>query len=585
MLIGGAQALTFAMLAKRLYDLQILQFGHYSKLARRNALVERLLAPKRGIITDRSGIPLADDHQRWRALLMPVDWASAPIAVARVERLLSLSAANRARLMKIVHGPRQYVPIVLKDNLPWDEAARLEVNKPDLPGVIVDRSFIRHYPLGAGTAHTVGYVAPPSAAQIKSNPVLGLPGMRVGGAGIEYAHNKALFGKPGLIESEVNDQGAVVRVLDHMAGQPGGTVTLSLDSGLQRHAANVLRNRPGALVLVDTQQGAIRAMVSAPSFDPSYFDNGVPNDVWSRWVNDPRHPLLDRSTQGLYAPGSSFKPTVALAGLGAGAISAKTKFFCPGHMKIGDRTFYCWLRSGHGWMDTVSALQQSCDVFFYHVALRAGIDKMAAMGARLGLTGVPALDFPALAPGFLPTRRWARKRGIRWTQGHTAIQGIGQGYTLLTPLNLAIMTARLATGRAISPYLAEAVGQRRAVHPQAGSLGLNPAHLALVRQGMDDVVNTPLGTSWGARLELPGIRMAGKTGTAQVVNDSVEREEASRNHSDLPWKYRPNALFVGYAPLKNPRFAVAAVIEHGTLLDPVAAARDVFARAFEDMKA
>ncbi len=582
LVVGGVQTFSFGAIAWRLYGLQVRQYPRYSRLARDNATIERLVPPARGPITDYKGVLLAGNSQRWRAMLLLSDWSDAPAALARFEKLIPLSADERARLTKILNGPRRYMPVPLKDQLSWDDMARLEVHRPQLPGVMIERVFVRTYPLGPHTAHTVGYVVPPSATAAKANPVLALPGVRVGGSGIEQAHNSALFGAPGVIESEVNDRGSVVRVLARKAGASGKSLALTLDAKLQTQAAQILNNRPGALVLMDARNGAIRAMVSAPSFDQSYFDDGVPDDVWARWMRDPQHPLLNRATQGLYAPGSTFKPTVALAALRCETITPKTKFFCAGHMKIGDHIFYCWLRSGHGWMDAASALQQSCDIFFYHVALRTGIDKMAAMGARLGLTGTPALDFPGLAAGFLPTRHWARKRGLDWTQGHTAIQGIGQGYSLFTPLNLAVMAARIATGRAIEPRLLGAINGRPEPLAQPASLKLTTPHLATVRQGMNEVVNTPLGTSWGGRLNVAGQHMAGKTGTAQVISESTAMEAANYNDARLPWKYRPNALFVGYAPVKNPLFAAAVVIEHGALLDPVKAARDIFTHALSN---
>ena len=298
-------------------------------------------------------------------------------------------------------------------------------------------------------------------------------------------------------------------------------------------------------------------------------------------MQNQEHPLINRATQGLYAPGSSFKPTVALAALRCGAITPQTRFFCPGHLKIGDRIFYCWLHSGHGSIDAASALQQSCDVFYYHVAMLIGVDHMAAMGGALGLTGTPNLDFPDLAAGFLPTSDWAHRRDIAWTQGDTALQGIGQGYTLLTPLNLATMIARIGTGQSVTPRLLHTLGGTPINHPAPASLGLPDAHLATVRQGLYEVVNTPLGTSWGGRLNLPGgIQMAGKTGTAQVIQESAAMEAANYNDNLLPWKFRPNALFVGYAPVEAPRFAASVVVEHGTLLSPVEVARDLFTAAF-----
>ncbi|MDD2877628.1 MAG: penicillin-binding protein 2 [Acidiphilium sp.] len=581
LIIGGAQTLVFGGLVARLYDLQVIEHPHYRKQARDNAIAQRPLVPERGLITDRTGALLAGNRQHWRALFLLTDAHDPQGVIARFAELMALSPVEQARLEAVIAGPAQYVPVVLKHDLDWEEMARLEVHATQLPGVIIDRGFSRFYPLGADAAHTVGYVVRPNAAEAAQNPVLALPGARVGGSGIEQARDAVLLGAPGVVETEVDALGSVVRVLDRDAGQQGKIVSLTLDTVLQRAAVTALAGRVGATVLLDAQDGAVLAMASAPSFDPAWFDQGVPDAVWSRWMKNPERPLTNRTTQGLYAPGSSFKPTVALAALRCGAITAETRFFCPGYLKIGDRMFYCWLRSGHGSMDAASALQQSCDVFYYHVAMRTGIDRMAAMGDRLGLTGPPHLDFPDLAAGFLPTRDWAWQRRINWTEGDTAVEGIGQGYTLFTPLNMATMIARVATGQAIVPHLVRAVGEAMAARPTPGGLRLDDEHLAVVRRGLDEVVNTPAGTSWGARLMLPGgVRMAGKTGTAQVINEDAAMEAANYNDARLPWKFRPNALFVGYAPVDKPRFAAAVVIEHGTLLGPVKVARDVFTAAF-----
>lgn len=579
LLLGGAETLVFSALVDRLYRLQVVDHTLYRKQARNNAIVERPLAPARGLITDRAGVMLADNRQQWRALFLSVETHDPRATIAQFVRLVGLSAGENLRIAGILAGAPRYVPIILKENLDWAEMARLEAHAPALPGVIIDRGLSRVYPLGVDAAHTVGHLVRPTTEEVAQDPVLAVPGSRVGGSGVERAHNAVLFGKPGVVETEVDARGSAVQILHRSRARQGRTVSLTLDATLQRGAANALHNRVGAAVLLDVRDGAVLAMASSPSFDPTLFDRGVPDPVWSRWMNDPMRPLTDRATQGLYAPGSSFKPTVALAALRCGAITAETRFFCPGHLKIGNRIFYCWLRSGHGWMDVASALQQSCDVFYYHVAMRTGIDRMAAMGKRLGLIGAPKLDFPNLAAGFLPTHAWAQNRDLHWTEGDTAVEGIGQGYTLLTPLNLATMIARVCTGRAITPYLVREIGDEALQRQKALTIDLDSRHITTVRHGLAEVVNTPLGTAWGARLRLPSIRMAGKTGTAQVINEDKAMEAANYDDARLPWKYRPNALFVAYAPIEVPRFAAAVVIEHGALLAPVQVARDLFSVA------
>ncbi|MCF3946034.1 penicillin-binding protein 2 [Acidiphilium sp. AL] len=566
LLLGAAEFAAFGALAARLYRMQVLQHGKYATLAKQNSVNERLLAPLRGLITDRHGAILAGNKQHWRALFMMIQTPDPASVIDRFAALISLSDAERRRIGRDISGKPRYIPVLLKDYLDWSEMARIEVHAIELPGVFVDVGASRVYPLGDATSHTIGYVARPTQVQAQANPVLALPGMRVGRAGVEQARDTVLRGSPGVVQTEVNAHGTVVRVLDRDNGTQGQTVQLTMDAGLQSLAAQKLAGQAGAAVMLDATNGEVLALASQPGFDPTLFDSGVPESVWKSWITDPKRPLNDRATAGLYAPGSTFKPNVALAALECGAITPETTFFCPGYLKLGNHTFYCWDHYGHGNVNVVSALQQSCDVFFYHTALVTGIDRIAAMGRRLGLIGRVGLDLPGVSEGFLPTRAWARGRHLVWTRGNTVIQGIGQGYTQVTPLGLATMTARIASGRAIGPHIARAVG----TVAQPGStaahwpvLGLDDRHLAAVRQGMFEVVNTPLGTGWASRLTLPGVHMAGKTGTAQVHDETAAQEKSNFNDASLPWKFRPNAFFIAFAPVHAPRFAVAVVVEHG----------------------
>lgn len=566
LLLGGAQLIAFAGLGARLYRMQVLQHGKYATLAKQNSVNERLLAPMRGIITDRHGAILADNKQHWRALFMMIQAHDPAAVIEQFAALIPLSAAERTRIARDIAGKPRYIPVLLKDYLDWSDMARIEVSATDLPGVFVDVGASRVYPLGDAMSHTIGYVARPTQAQAVGNPLLALPGMRVGRAGVERARDLALRGAPGIVQTEVNAHGTVVRVLDRDNGTQGATVQLTIDAGLQTLAAEKLAGQAGAAVVLDAATGAILALSSQPGFDPTLFDAGVPEAVWERWMADPKRPLNDRATGGLYAPGSTFKPNVAMAALESGAITPSTSFFCPGYLKLGNHTFYCWQHGGHGTVSVVKAIQQSCDVFFYHTALVTGIDRIAAMGRRLGLIGALPLGLPGVSHGFLPTRAWARRRKLLWTKGNTVIQGIGQGFTQVTPLGLATMAARIATGRAIGPHIAGAVGPIT----QPGNrpddwpdLGLDIRNLEAVRQGMFEVVNTPRGTGYASRLTLPGVHMAGKTGTAQVHDMSAAEERENFNDANLPWKFRPNAFFIAFAPVQAPRFAVAVAVEHG----------------------
>ncbi|HQT87732.1 MAG TPA: penicillin-binding protein 2 [Acidiphilium sp.] len=566
LLVGAAQTVAFGAMGANLYRLQVREHGRFATLAKQNSINDRLIAPERGLITDRYGVVLAGNRQHWRALFMMTQAHDPQAVIDRFAALMALSPAERARIARDLAGKPRYVPILLKDDLDWSDMARIEVRAVDLPGVFVDVGASRTYPLGPQASHVIGFVGRPTQAQAQRDPMLALPGMRVGRTGIEGAHDHALRGTPGIVQTEVNVHGSVVREIDRDNGKPGAVVQTALDTGLQTLAATRLAGQAGAAIVIDAVAGEVLAMASTPGFDPGLFDTGVPAATWANWMHDPRRPLTNRAANGLYAPGSTFKPCVAIAALHSGAITAHTKFTCPGYLKLGDHTFYCWQHSGHGTINVVTAIQQSCDVFFYHTALAVGIDRIAAMGRRLGLVGPLDIGMPGASTGFLPTHQWARRRKLVWTKGNTVIQGIGQGFTQVTPLGLATMVARISTGRAVQPRLTRAIGT---VHQADGldygwpSLGLQDRHLETVREGMTEVVNTPLGTGYASRLTLPGVRMAGKTGTAQVHDLSQAQEKANYNDANLPWKYLPNAFFIAFAPVTAPRYAVSVVVEHG----------------------
>ncbi|MGH7076539.1 MAG: penicillin-binding protein 2, partial [Acetobacteraceae bacterium] len=438
-------------------------------------------------------------------------------------------------------------------------------------------------PFGPAMAHVVGYVGPPTEAEAHADPVLELPGIRVGKIGVERAQNEALIGSPGMVRLEVNALGRVIRDLARDPGTPGQTIRLNLDAGLQGQAVGRLsKERSASAVLLEIETGAVRAMASTPSFDPTLFDTGLSAAQWKAWATDQAAPLLDKAMSGIYAPGSTFKPVTALAGLTSGGITPGTRFFCPGYLDLGGHRYWCWLHGGHGWLDLPNAICQSCDVFFYHTALATGIDHIAAMAHRLGIGVAPDIDLPGAASGFIPTREWRRAHGKSWTLGETVIHGIGQGFDQTTPLELAIMSARVATGRAISPRVATEVGDRTLPLPPFPGLGIPERYLAVVRKGMRMAVNNPMGTAYASRLTDPKMEMAGKTGSAEVINLSKAQAASNFNTANLPWRFRPNALFIAYAPAGQPRFAISVVVEHGHEGAEAAApiAKDVMEAAF-----
>ncbi len=566
-LIGAAELAGFALLAGRLYQVQVRQGHHFARLVRGNRITSRLIAPNRGLILDRFGVTLAGNRQNWRALLMVEETANATATLDRFQQVLPLTAEERAHIDRAIVRHQRFIPVLVKDFLDWDEMAALEANTPELPGIVIDIGTTRLYPFGAGLAHQIGYVAPPNPREVAADPLLALPGIRVGRAGIEQVHEATLRGRPGQLRLEVSPVGRVVRELDRQDGIPGPDITLTLDAALQQSVLGHIADQSASAVVMDCTNGEVLAMASNPGFDPTLFDSGVSQAQWHAWVTDPRTPLVNKPCAGLYAPGSTFKPAVALAALEAGTLHPTDIVTCPGYYDVGNARFHCWKKGGHGPLNLRGAIAQSCDVFFYETARRAGMDHIAALAHTLGLGVKLPIEQPNVPAGLIPTPEWRRRHGHHWNLGDTIVAGIGQGYIQVTPLQLATYVARIASGRAIQPHLTRAIGptmQPGAAATDWPALPTSDTFLKEIRAGMWSVVNQPGGTAPLARLDLPGVTMAGKTGSAQVRRVSRwVREHTNFDSANLPWQFRPHALFIAFAPYDAPRYALGLVIEHG----------------------
>lgn len=587
LLLGGAQGLLLTALAGRLYYLQVTEGPRYLTLADDNRINLKLMMPVRGRILDRHGRPLAVNRQEFRVVLTAEQAQNVAASLDALSELLTISDGDRKRILREISRQRRFVPVTIRDDLSWEDVARIEVNALDLPGISIEEGQSRDYPFGDLLSHVLGYVGPVSEADAAdSDPLLQLPGFRIGKAGIEKRYETSLRGIGGSSQVEVNAVGRVIRELDRSEGDSGTDLTLALDLELQRMAVERLGSESGAAVVLDIETGEVLAMASTPAYDPAAFNRGLTTEEWKALISDPKSPLTNKAIAGQYAPGSTFKPVVALAALERGVLDAGTRVFCPGDLRLGSSVFHCWRRGGHGSLAMRDALAQSCDCYFYEAARRVGVDRITAMGKRLGL-GVPlGIDLPHERAGLLPTQEWKMStRGSGWSTGETVITGIGQGYVLSTPLQLAMMAARIGNGKvAPVPRLvrdrraAESVGLNEA----PTSLGLSEAHLKVVRDGMNAVVNSDRGTAKRAAINISGMEMAGKTGTSQVRRISTsERQSGVIRNEHLPWERRDHALFIGYAPVSRPRFAVAVVIEHGGAGSKAAApvARDILLTA------
>ena len=568
-LLGVGQAVLGAALLGRMYQLQVLQKDRYTLLSDENRINLRLLAPPRGRIVDRFGVVLADNTHNFRVVVVPEQAGDLDATLAALGKLLDLSEADRRHVLREAQQQHSFVPIEVRANLSWEEMSRIEVAIPELAGVAIEQGMIRNYPHGETAAHAVGYVAAPTEEEVNGDPLLELPDFRIGKSGVEKSQDLRLRGTAGASEVEVNAYGRVVRELSHQPGQPGEDVVLGLDLAMQQFLMQRCASEPSASgALLDVVSGDVLALASSPSFDPMLFSKGLTQAAWQELANDPRRPLSDKAISGTYPPGSTFKPVVALAALASGAITPDTTFTCPGYVELGDATFHCWKKGGHGTLHLHDAIKQSCDVFFYQTARHTGIDHIAAMARQLGYGGPLGLDIPGERGGLIPTREWKlATTGISWQQGETLITGIGQGFVLVTPLQLATLAARLVTRRAVVPHLVRRGlmargGDKEA--PDFAALDIDPRHLALVLGGMNAVVNEQGGTAYHARIKEPGLAMGGKTGTSQVRHFSeYEREHGHLTGDKVPWKDRDHALFVGFAPVDAPRYAAAVIVEHG----------------------
>jgi penicillin-binding protein 2 len=567
LLMMGGQVALLGGLAARLYQVQVVEGGRYATLAEENRVSGRMIAPPRGRILDRFGTVVGGNKLNWRALLIAEQTTDVAATLDNFAHIVPLGDTERARIDREVRRHRRFIPVMVREFLNWDEMAAIEVNAPDLPGIMVDVGTTRMYPLGEQLAHVVGYVAPPTEADVADDADLALPGIRVGRAGLEKQYDLDLRGRAGMVQLEVNALGRVIRELDRQEGEPGEELGLTIDASLQQAVLGRLGDESASAVVLDCRNGEVLAMATNPSFDPSLFNSGVSQAQWSAWAQDKRTPLMNRATAGLYAPGSTFKMAVAMAALESHTITPGDVVTCPGYFDLGDARFHCWRKGGHGTLDLRGGIKNSCDVFFYETAKRTGIDRIAAMAHRFGLGTELEIDLPGARNGLIPTREWRIAEGHPWNLGDTVVAGIGQGYIQVSPLQLATYAARVATGRKVEPHLTRKLGGELQTGSQPEdwpTLGLSERSLHVVREGMFAVVNEAGGTAPQARLADQRWQMAGKTGSAQVRRVSREqREEGNFDSSKLPYEFRPHALFVAYAPYDAPRYALSVVVEHG----------------------
>lgn len=561
----------FFVLLFRLYYLQVYQAGKYKTLSDENRISTRFLLSPRGTIYDRNGEIIAKNEQDFQAVMLAEQTPDIQGTIEKFSEIIKLSDEEKQKIEQAVVKRRRFIPIKLKSNLAWSDVSKLMLRSQDLSGVEINEGLSRNYPYANIYAHVLGYVGPVSEQDKTDNPLYMVPGFKIGKSGLEKHFDGRLRGKSGTIKLEVNAYGRVMNEIERDSGSQGENIITTLDSRLQKVAYEAFGDNSGAAVVLNVNSGEILALVSTPSFDPNLFTNGISYKYWNELLNNERTPLINKAVSGQYSPGSTFKIVVALAALEAGIINANTRVYCNGGMDIGNVRFHCWKHSGHGALNIIEALKYSCDIFFYEVAMRVGIDKIQEMAIKLGMNEPLNIGLDNEKSGNIPSKAWKyAKYGINWTQGDTANSGIGQGYVLVTPLQLATMLARVVNGGyAIQPTFIKPSPKEL---DSIKRLDISARNIEIVKQGMYEVVNGVGGTAGRAKFNINGAKMGGKTGTTQVRRISMkERAGGIRRDESLPWNLRNHALFIGFAPVDNPRYAVAVIVEHGSSGSGVAA--------------
>ena len=567
--LGMVSTALYSGLVARLGWLQITNSDQYTTLSDKNRIHVNLITPVRGYVLDRSGHVLAHNEQNFRVQIVPEQTQNMKRSLDNLSRIIDLRPSEKEEVMKRARKQAKFIPIKIKDNLSWEDVSAIEISLPDLAGISIDVGQKRLYPYDMTFAHLVGYVGSVSDKDMTNDPVLRLPGFQIGKTGVERKFELGLRGRAGTKSVEVNSSGRMVRELGEEKGRIGKSVSLTIDKDLQHAVMKRLsRVKSASAVIMDVHTGAVYACASYPSFDPNLFATRLPSKVWNGLLENPGKPLNNKAISGQYPPGSTFKMVTVLAALEAGVIDRKTSFHCPGHFDVNEERFHCWKRAGHGWMNAYTSLEQSCDTFFYNIAQELGIDRIAKMARRMGLGQSYNLSIPQEAKGLVPDKNWKRgKFGTEWHLGETIVATIGQGYISATPLQMAVMTSRMVNGGyAVEPWIVAHDGEyhARKRQKQWRNIGLPKEDLQTIIRGMELVTTGADGTAKKSSIDVKGREMAGKTGTSQVKRITrAERKAGRLSQEEIIWKHRHHALFVGYAPMDDPRYVCSVVVEHG----------------------
>jgi penicillin-binding protein 2 len=600
-IIGAAKFIIFSGIIVRLFSLQIKDNKKYSTLSDKNRLREWRLPPIRGEFLDYFDNVIAGNNRVYELHVIPEQVEDFRYLIVRLKEILNLTNSQFEKIIKQKNQQKSWETLIVSKNLTWEQFSKVNHYLYDLVGAKPVISVSRNYPYDESYTHVLGYVSEASENDILNNQSIKdnlVPGLKVGKTGLEKSFENQLIGTNGIERYEVNAYGKRINQVDQIDGLKGNTIKLTLDTEIQKKSAELLRGMAGSINVMDIYTGDIIAMQSSPSFDPNLFIFGISQDDWQLIRNNPLKPLVNKSLSGLYSPGSTFKPMVALSALENNIITKNFKVNCTGKTEMYGQTYHCWKEKGHGVVNLKEAMKQSCDTYFYEIARKLGVDRLRETSIKFGL-GDKVLDktFNNEKKGLVPDTKWKKNNlGKGWVLGETLITGIGQGYIQTTPLQLCLMTAQLANGGfKIYPKITINEKDKTAIEIKElmnegqdflESFGNNQytklfdkkENIELIRNSMFASTNEIRGTSYSSRIEDPKYQFAGKTGTSQVKRITEAERELDLATKDIDYKNRDHALFIAFGPFKNPRYALSIVIEHGGSGSSVAAplAKELF---------
>ena len=576
----------FISIISRLFYLQISENLKYRSLSDKNRFREWKIVPERGLIEDYFGNKIAKNTQLFQLHMLPEDVPNMEELFFRLSRIINFNEKNKIRLIKKIKKRKPWEPIIISENLNWEDFSKLNLFLHELQGIKPVISVAREYPTEGSSSHLIGYVSDVSEKDLNNNELLrkiNVPGLKTGKNGLEKTFNNLMIGKPGIQRFEVNAYGKRIKELKLIEGEKGKNFRTTIDQEVQKFTSQLLEKKSGSVSVMDVYTGDIVALVSSPTYDANKFVHGISSKDWQELIKDPLKPLINKTLAGLYPPGSTIKPIVALSALENDVISPKKIVRCRGSIELYGQTYHCWKEKGHGYMNMRSAIKQSCDVYFYETARRLGIDRLSVTAKEFGLGKKVLENFFEEKSGIVPNTKWKKDNiGRGWVLGETLISGIGQGYFQSTPMQLCLMMAQLANGgyeikpriiddkyalqEIIDAWREEFTNIKNDINfenPKLRKLYRNKENIKFVHDALYGATNEPMGTSYRSRIRNKKYVYAGKTGTSQIRRITQEERELKLKNKDLPYEKRDHALFIAFAPYKNPRYAISVIIEHG----------------------